>query len=199
MIRVAGTGGLVLLALLALACGGQQEAPAANDHGHDHDGADHDHAAELETTTPGAVAVLLAKSGSGLTGTAMFSAEDGQVRLVLEVQGVEPGDHAVHLHQVGDCSSDDGKSAGGHWNPTGEDHGEWGHNPFHLGDIGNLVIGEDGAGTIELTTDRWSIGSGADNDILGRSVIVHAGVDDFTTQPTGAAGGRIGCGVVETR
>ena len=69
--------------------------------------------------------------------------------------------------------------------------------PHHLGDIGNLEVGEDGEGSLTLSTDKWTMGSGADNDILGKAVIVHAGADDFTTQPTGAAGGRIGCGVIK--
>jgi len=189
MNRVALTGGLVALALFAVACGGQQEqAPAVQDQA----------AAEAPAQT-GAVAVLAAKSASTLMGSATFVSEAGQVTLVVEVEGVEPGEHAVHLHEFGDCSSEDGKSAGGHWNPSHENHGQWDQAPFHLGDIGNLSVGEEGRGTITLTTDRWSIGTGQDNDVVGRAVIVHAGVDDFTTQPTGAAGGRIGCGVVQAR
>jgi len=131
-----------------------------------------------------------------MSGSATFTGGDHGVTLVLEVSGVSPGEHAFHLHEIGDCSSPDGKSAGGHWNPAGEDHGRWGTVPFHLGDVGNLNVGEDGTASLTVTTDLWSIGSGEATDIVGRAVIVHAGVDDFTSQPTGAAGGRIGCGVI---
>jgi Cu-Zn family superoxide dismutase len=144
-----------------------------------------------------ASAAIEAKSDSGVSGSATFVAENGQVTLTLEIRGASPGEHAFHLHEIGDCSAADGTSAGGHWNPTGADHGKWAEDPYHLGDVGNITIGEDGTGTYTMTTDRWSIGTGEANDVIGRAVILHAGVDDFTSQPTGAAGGRIGCGVIE--
>lgn len=145
----------------------------------------------------GAHAEIQAKSGSQLGGTATFSAAEAGVTLVVEIQNAPPGPHAVHLHDVGDCSAADGTSAGGHWNPTAENHGQWNHKPFHLGDVGNITIDEQGHGSLTLTTDLWSIGSGAENDVVGHAIVVHAGADDFTSQPTGAAGGRIGCGVIE--
>jgi Cu-Zn family superoxide dismutase len=172
-------------------------AGCAGDQSHD---ADSTHAS-AEATEPAqgteAVAHIEPTEGNTVTGTATFRAAGGSVTMELVVENAPPGEHAFHLHQIGDCSAPDGSSAGGHWNPTGEDHGAWGTAPFHLGDVGNLEVGEDGRGTIRLTTDLWSVRTGADNDVVGRAVIVHAGVDDFTTQPTGAAGGRIGCGVIE--
>ena len=144
-----------------------------------------------------AVAAIEPKNDSGVRGKASFMAAAGQVMLKLTIEHATPGQHAFHLHEVGDCSAPDGKSAGGHWNPTGHDHGQWGGAAFHLGDVGNLDVGEDGTATLTVATDLWSIGTGDDNDVVGRAVIVHAGVDDFTTQPTGAAGGRIGCGVIQ--
>lgn len=147
--------------------------------------------------TATASATIQAKSGSSVTGTATFTAEAGEVTLVVELQNAPAGVHAVHLHETGDCSSEDGKSAGGHWNPTSEDHGKWNEDPFHLGDVGNLTVDAQGHGSLTLTTDLWSIETGMANDVLGRAIVVHAGVDDFTSQPTGAAGGRIGCGVIE--
>jgi len=152
---------------------------------------------EPAAATPQTTAVIVGIGGSGLTGTATFSTQDGVVTMQLDLQNAPPGTHAVHLHEFGDCSAADGKSAGGHWNPTGVDHGEWGVDPFHLGDIGNFSVGEDGKGYVQLTTDLWSIHSGGDNDVVGRAIIVHAGEDDMSSQPSGAAGGRIGCGVIE--
>jgi Cu-Zn family superoxide dismutase len=139
-----------------------------------------------------------AKSGATLKGKAEFRQPDGtkEVTVKVDVEGAPEGVHAVHIHEKGDCSSPDGKSAGGHWNPTSDQHGQWGHDHFHLGDIGNMTVGKDGKGTIELKTDKWTIGGGGPNDIIGKSVIVHEKVDDFTTQPTGNAGNRIGCVVI---
>ena len=146
---------------------------------------------------PQAVATIEPKNDSGVSGTATFTASGEQVVLTLSIAGATPGEHAFHLHEIGDCSAPDGTSAGGHWNPTGQDHGQWGGAAFHLGDVANLDVGEDGSATLTVATNLWSIGTGDDTDVVGRSVIVHAGVDDFSTQPTGAAGGRIGCGVIQ--
>ena len=150
-----------------------------------------------ETSQPRtATAALEAKSDSSLTGTAVFTEQEGSITLSVELQNADPGVHAIHLHEVGDCSAADGTSAGGHWNPTSEDHGKWGSPPHHLGDLGNVTVSEDGTGVLELVSMGWSMGTGETNDIVGKAVIVHAGEDDFTSQPTGAAGGRIGCGVI---
>ncbi len=140
------------------------------------------------------------KSGSNVTGNAVFRQEDGIVTMVAIMSGLEPGTHAIHLHETADCSSDDGKSTGGHWNPTGQPHGKWGDETgFHKGDIGNFIADEKGNGTISFTTDAWCIGcEDPAKDILGKAIIVHQGTDDFTSQPSGAAGARISCaGVVE--
>ena len=141
--------------------------------------------------------LLAAKSGSELTGIAIFIQDQYGVSLQLNIENTAPGEHAVHIHEIGDCSADDASSAGGHWNPTVEDHGKWGEPPHHLGDIGNILVGEDGTGALSLTSDRWTLGDGSETDILGKAIIVHADPDDFTSQPTGAAGGRIGCAVIE--
>lgn len=141
-------------------------------------------------------AALEARSGSSLSGEGVFTREGEEVVLTLLVSGVSPGTHAVHLHDKGDCSAADASSAGGHWNPTSEAHGQWGHAPHHLGDVGNLEVGEDGTGRLVFRASAWEVGTGGAHDIVGHALVVHEKVDDFTTQPTGAAGGRIGCGVV---
>ena len=134
-----------------------------------------------------------AKSGSKVTGKASLSEKGKEITFKLDVENLPPGEHAVHLHDRGDCSDPKGASAAGHWNPTKQPHGQWGHEGHHLGDIGNFTVGADGKGTITLTTDKWTWGTGAENDIAGKGIIVHEKVDDFKTQPTGNAGGRIGC------
>ena len=145
-----------------------------------------------------ATAVLQPKGDSGLSGTARFEPAGDEITFHIQVQNAPPGSHAVHIHEIGDCSSPDGKSAGGHWNPTGEEHGKWGTPPHHLGDIGNLEIDSEGNGEMTLKTGRWSIGGPAGTDVVGRAIIVHAGADDLASQPTGNAGGRIGCGVINS-
>lgn len=153
---------------------------------------------QVATGPSSATAQLASKSGSNVTGNARFTRQDdGKIQLVVQIEGATPGTHAAHLHDVGDCSADDGSSAGGHWNPTTHQHGKWEQDEhFHLGDIGNIQVGEDGTGTITLTTDRWELGTGGMVDVVGHSIIVHTDADDFVTQPTGNAGGREACGVV---
>jgi Cu-Zn family superoxide dismutase len=140
------------------------------------------------------------KSDSQVTGTVTFEQTENGVSMVAEMTGLTPGSHAIHIHESADCSSPDGKSTGGHWNPTAQPHGKWGEESgYHKGDIGNFEVGEDGMGSISLTTDQWCIGCGDPaKDILGKAIIVHQGADDFTSQPSGAAGARISCaGIIE--
>src|SRR5690606_23760044 len=132
------------------------------------------------------------KSGSTVKGNAVFTEEDGTVTMVVVLDGLKEGDHAIHLHEKADCSADDGSSAGGHWNPTNQPHGKWGDaNGYHKGDIGNLTADASGNATLTFSTDEWCIDCDDSNkNIVGKAIIVHEGVDDFTTQPTGDAGGR---------
>ena len=134
------------------------------------------------------------KSSSTVAGTATFTEKNGKVTFVAKMSGLTPGVHAIHIHEKSDCSAQDGSSAGGHWNPTFKKHGKWGDTEHHKGDIGNFTADEKGNGTITLTTDEWCIGCEDDTkNILQKGLIVHQGVDDFTTQPTGNAGGRVAC------
>ena len=139
---------------------------------------------------------LESKSDSKVTGNAVFTEEDGFVTMVAVLGGMTEGEHAIHLHEKADCSAADGTSSGGHWNPTNQPHGKWGSpDGYHKGDIGNITADANGNGTITMTTDEWCIGCGDPNkDIVGKALIIHEGVDDFKTQPTGDAGGRVSCG-----
>lgn len=139
---------------------------------------------------------LEAKSDSQASGSVVFKEEDGIVKMIAVLGGLSEGTHAIHIHESLDCASTDGKSAGGHWNPTEQPHGKWdAAEGYHKGDIGNFEIDESGNGTISKTTDEWCIGCGdANKDILGKAIIVHQGIDDFKSQPSGAAGVRVACG-----
>ena len=144
-----------------------------------------------------AVATLAPKSNSQVIGKVLFKELDGKVTMIAEVENVTPGNHAIHIHAVGDCNSPDGKSAGGHWNPTDENHGKWGEKPFHRGDIGNIIVNDDGKGSFERVTDLWCIDCEDEaKNIVGKAIIIHAGPDDFSSQPAGAAGARIACGEI---
>lgn len=138
------------------------------------------------------------KSDTTGSGRADFSLKgDGTVELTLQVSFpiMASKTVAVHIHEHGDCS-DAGKGAHGHWNPTGEAHGKWGSSAYHSGDIGNINLNDKGEGTITLSSNRWTIGGEEKTNILNRAIIVHSGTDDYTTQPTGNAGSRIGCGLI---
>jgi Cu-Zn family superoxide dismutase len=128
-------------------------------------------------------------------GKVTFTSQGDQVTVTVSVTNAPPGIHAFHIHDVPACGNA-GMEAGGHWNPTATDHGDWTAMPHHLGDIGNITVDASGNGSKSLTTNAWSIGTGAANDVVNHSVILHASPDDFTTQPTGNAGGRISCGII---
>ncbi|MFC4635513.1 superoxide dismutase family protein [Dokdonia ponticola] len=139
---------------------------------------------------------LDAKSDSKATGSVVFEESEGMVSMMAAIHGLSEGTHAIHIHEKADCSSADGKSTGGHWNPTAQPHGEWGaETGYHKGDIGNFEADENGNGVVNFKTDEWCIGCGDEKkDIVGKAIIVHQGTDDFTSQPSGAAGARISCG-----
>lgn len=140
------------------------------------------------------------KSDSNVSGNVTFTEEDGEVKMHAMLTGLTPGEHAIHIHEKSDCSAPDGTSTGGHWNPTNQPHGKWGaETGYHKGDIGNFTADENGNGMVMFSTDEWCIDCDDDTkNIVGKGVIVHAGIDDYKTQPTGDAGGRISCaGIIE--
>ena len=145
-----------------------------------------------------AVATLSGTGDTTLNGTVRFTEEDGKVKMELQISVPQKANQtvAVHIHQNGSCDNK-GEAAGGHWNPTNKKHGKWGEGEFHSGDIGNVQLDGSGNGTMELETDLWSIGGDANKDILNKSIVVHGRTDDFTSQPAGNAGARIGCGVIQ--
>lgn len=146
-----------------------------------------------------AAARIEGKSGSSLSGEATLMEQDDSVEIVVRLSNATPGPHAVHLHENGDCSGDDASGAGQHWNPTDSPHGKRGSGSFHVGDIGNVEVGPDGSGTLTVVAQDWSLDAGGENDPVGKAIVVHAQADDFTTQPDGGAGQKVGCGVVERR
>jgi Cu-Zn family superoxide dismutase len=176
---------VVGLAVLVVGCAKKEEAPAPAP-------------VVQEETSPvpvTAIAILLPRGELTLSGTVSFTQFGDTVTIGAHVEGVAPGKHGLHLHELGDCSAEDFTSSGGHFNPTDAPHGGPSDRVRHAGDFGNIGVGEDGVGHLELTSDMITVAAGP-NTVVGRAVILHEGEDDLESQPTGAAGGRIACGVV---
>ncbi|MCU7548103.1 superoxide dismutase family protein [Chitinophagaceae bacterium LB-8] len=148
----------------------------------------------------GAIATLAGtKPDTAVTGTVQFEQmQGGKVKMKLDISVPTKANQsvAVHIHEHADCG-EMGKHAGGHWNPTNSNHGKWGSSSFHSGDIGNINLDASGKASMELESDLWSIGGDPKTDILNKTIIVHSGVDDYTSQPSGNSGERIGCGVIQ--
>lgn len=141
-----------------------------------------------------AICVLSPTEGNKVHGIVTFTATDGGVKIVADVEGLTEGKHGFHVHQYGDISSLDGKSAGGHFNPEGEKHGAPTDMERHVGDLGNLLANSSGKAHYERIDKEIRL-EGA-HSIIGRAIIVHAGEDDLVSQPTGAAGARAAYGVI---
>ena len=145
-----------------------------------------------------AIAALVARSGSTVSGRLQFSAEGDGVRIIGKIAGVEPDStHGFHLHETGDCTAEDGSSAGPHFNPKGHAHGHPGEGEHHAGDIPNLVADADGDITVNVLVPGVSLRDGGEGDIHGRAIVLHAKADDYASQPAGNSGARIACGVIE--
>ena len=143
-----------------------------------------------------AKATIESKSSSSVAGTVTFlEVSDTDARVEVALTGLTPGKHGLHLHETGDCSAADGSSAGGHWNPDSTEHGAPDAAKHHTGDLGNVTAEFDGKATFTLDSKDFNF-SGT-TSVIGKAVIVHDKEDDLTTQPTGNAGTRIGCGVVQ--
>jgi Cu-Zn family superoxide dismutase len=150
-----------------------------------------------EAPAPKTVEVALqAKSNSKLAGKATFTETADGVKVSINVEGISAGDHATHVHETGDCSAPDAKTAGGHFNPGGHQHALPATAERHLGDLGNITVGKDGKGTHEITVPGANLKEGDKNSYLGKAIIVHEKKDDGG-QPVGNAGGRIGCGEIK--
>lgn len=144
-----------------------------------------------------ATAQLQPTKGSKTFGEATFEEVDGKVHVVIFVQGLKPGqEHGLHIHEVGDCSSGDGMSAKGHFNPYGKPHAHAGTAERHAGDLPSLKAAKNGRAKVDVMLDVITVAPGPAS-IVGRGLIVHADPDDYRTQPTGNAGARIACGVIK--
>jgi len=138
--------------------------------------------------------ILEPKSGSNVKGKITFTKEGNTMKVVADIEGLTPGLHGFHVHEKGDCSAPDGSSAGGHFNPKSMKHAGPDSPERHEGDLGNITADANGKAHLDITDSILTFEG--ENSILGKSVIVHADADDMTTQPTGNAGGRVACGII---
>ena len=146
---------------------------------------------------PRASATLEPTRGSSTKGTVSFVQKGDRVRVNAQVSGLKPGaEHGFHVHEKGDCSSGDGMSAGGHFNPTGKPHGPITAD-HHVGDMPNLKADANGNATASFELAGLAIGSSA-SDIVSKGLIVHRDPDDYKSQPAGNSGPRIACAVIRT-
>jgi Cu-Zn family superoxide dismutase len=151
----------------------------------------------LEPSPPPAAAAAALKpaSGSQVNGTVSFTENTDGLRIVADISGLTPGTHGFHVHEKGDCSDPEAKSAGDHFNPGAKAHGAHDAPVHHAGDLGNLEADAKGQAKLERVVKGVSL-SGPDG-LIGRGLIVHANADDLKTQPSGNAGARVACGVIE--
>jgi Cu-Zn family superoxide dismutase len=145
---------------------------------------------------PKASATLEPTKDSTVRGNATFTQHGDKVRVVASVSGLKPnGEFGFHVHEAGDCSSGDGMSTKGHFNPHNKPHGRAGTAERHGGDLPSLKSDGAGNATLNAEVDMITVAPGA-SSVVGRGLIVHAQPDDFTTQPTGNAGARSACAVI---
>ncbi len=137
-------------------------------------------------------------SGTLVSGSLRIIAQADGVYLTGEIGGLGRGrTHAMHIHERGDCSAADGSSAGGHFNPAGVAHGRAGGGAHHAGDMDNLVANEAGVARVDMHVRGVTLGGGGPTDIIRRAIVVHAGPDDYSSQPAVNSGAPIACGVID--
>jgi superoxide dismutase, Cu-Zn family len=152
------------------------------------------HTMHQKSTVKRAIAVISSTKGNSVRGVVTFEEVEKGVHVVANFTGLTPGKHGFHIHEFGDMNSEDGSSAGGHFNPMGMSHSMPMSENRHAGDMGNIEADKDGIATLDYIDLVMKLDG--DHSIIGHSVIIHAKEDDLKTQPTGNAGARIGQGVI---
>lgn len=177
---------LTLAVVLAVsgACGGR-ERPAEDET-----------AGEAARETP-VTATMINGNGEEI-GSAVFRPSPPGLEIALEVRNLPPGEHALHVHENPSCDPPAFESAGGHFNPDRRSHGLRNPNGPHAGDLPNIVVGADSTVQTQVAAERLTLGQGEFSVLRGNgtALVIHAGPDDYATDPSGNAGDRIACGVI---
>jgi Cu-Zn family superoxide dismutase len=184
--------GLLLLALGAAGCASHERPPAGSP-----PLSPTGLTSSLPPRTPHAIVYLIPTHGSKALGTVTFTQEVDGVRVVAGMTGLAPGLHAIHVHENGDCSAPDASSAGGHFNPTGMPHGGPTSMYRHIGDMGNFAADANGEAHLDFIDTHLTLTG--PYSIIGHALVVHAGADDYVSQPAGNSGPRMACGVIMSK
>lgn len=187
LLRTRSVAPLALTLCLGLLLGCQSEQQ-------DGQATDSESMGAASAATDSAVAVIHPTEGNKATGTVLFSRSGDGIRVQARLEGLGEGPHGFHIHAYGDCTAADGTSAGGHYNPLETPHAGPTSAQRHVGDLGNINADGDGVATYNRVDTVISFSGPA--NILGRGMVVHQGEDDMSSQPSGAAGPRVGCGVI---
>lgn len=186
-----------LASCLLLACGGAGEGDVAADDPDDVPAAEVFPAPD-EATADSARANIVDARGVGI-GAVILTGEGEGVTLRGALISLPPGEHGIHIHQMGSCEPPAFESAGDHLGAGQTAHGFDAPGGPHAGDLRNITVEEDSTATVDQTDDRVTLrGDGVgllDDD--GAAIVIHAGPDDYVTQPSGDSGDRIACGVIE--
>ncbi|ARD48591.1 superoxide dismutase [Sporosarcina sp. P37] len=178
-------------ALLTAACGSASEDEKVPVNENEETPVEQENAAEPEITAP-----VMNVDGEEI-GTVTLTEGPTGVAMDLDVTGLEPGEHGMHFHETGVCTAPDFKaSAGGHFNPTGKQHGMDNPEGHHAGDLENIVADEDGNAKVSITAEEVTLESGKENSLLdedGSALIIHEGADDYKTDPAGDSGSPFAC------
>lgn len=178
----------IILGVTLIGCGGQQQETG----GQTSDTGQMEQPS-LFSDLNSAVSVIHPASGEDVSGTVLFTKESNGIRIQANITGLSEGEHGFHIHEYGDCSADDLTSAGGHYNPLDMPHGAPDSEKRHVGDLGNITASAEAATYNRVDTVITFTG---ETSIVGRAVVLHAGQDDLSSQPSGAAGNRVGCGTI---
>ena len=145
-------------------------------------------------TTAGRTATAPLRTATGAdVGTVTATEMAGGIQIRIDARGMPAGLHGAHVHTTGRCDAPAFTTAGGHWNPTAKQHGTSNPAGPHAGDAPNLTIGADGSGSVTIMLPAGTMDGLLDGD--GSAFVIHAGADDYKTDPSGNSGGRIACGV----
>ena len=151
--------------------------------------------ADLHAAVTEAVAYIKPVAGQTVQGKITFMKVKDGVKLVADLDGLTPGLHGFHVHEHGDCGGKGAENTGSHFNPTNQKHGGPDSEERHVGDLGNIEADAEGRAHLERVDSLLQLEG--PHSIIGRSIVVHADKDDYTTQPSGNSGDKIGCGVIE--